>query len=61
MTTTISPVTSTISHYNPVRHGYVARVRDWPFSSFHRMVRLGIYPEDWAGTAEDHGPAFGER
>jgi putative transposase len=36
-------------HINPVKHGYVTRVRDWPYSSFHRMVKLGVYPEDWAG------------
>jgi hypothetical protein len=29
-------------HINPV----VSRVSDWPYSSFHRMVKLGIYPED---------------
>ena len=33
-------------HINPVKHGLVARVSDWPYSSFHRMVKLGIYPED---------------
>ncbi len=33
-------------HLNAVKHGHVGRVRDWPFSSFHRMVRLGIYPAD---------------
>src|SRR5215813_5173955 len=31
-------------HFNPVKHSYVERVQDWPFSSFHRMVRLGSYP-----------------
>ncbi len=36
-------------HINPVKHGLVARVRDWPYSSFHRLVKIGIYPEDWAG------------
>jgi putative transposase len=36
-------------HYNPVRHGYVTRVADWRYSSFHRFVRLGVYPGDWAG------------
>jgi hypothetical protein len=46
---------------NPVKHGLVARVRDWPFSSFHRMVRLGVYPEDWAGGGDDAAGAFGER
>ena len=35
-------------HYNPVKHGYVRRVKDWPYSSFHRYVGLGVYPEDWA-------------
>jgi putative transposase len=48
-------------HINPVKHGHVTRVADWPFSSFHRMVRLGIYPEDWAGNAVDAGGQFGER
>ena len=26
------------------------RVRDWPYSSFHRDVRNGVYPGDWAGV-----------
>jgi putative transposase len=38
-------------HWNPVKHGWVSRVRDWPYSSFHRFVRGGIYPEDWAGLS----------
>jgi putative transposase len=37
-------------HYNPVKHGLVGRVVDWPWSSFHRYVREGIYPTDWGGT-----------
>ena len=48
-------------HINPVKHGLVARVRDWPFSSFHRMVRLGAYPEDWAGAVVNENADFGER
>jgi putative transposase len=48
-------------HFNPVKHGHVGRVGAWPFSSFHRMVRLGLYPEDWAGDAKDHDRGFGER
>jgi putative transposase len=39
-------------HYNPVKHGQIRRVQDWPHSSFHRYVQAGIYPADWAGTAE---------
>ena len=34
-------------HYNPVKHGYVARAIDWEFSSFRRHVQDGIYQEDW--------------
>ncbi|MEN3030212.1 REP-associated tyrosine transposase [Chromobacterium amazonense] len=38
-------------HYNPVKHGHVERVVEWPYSSFHRYVRLGWLPEDWAGES----------
>jgi putative transposase len=36
-------------HFNPVKHGLAAQALDWPFSSFVRSVRLGMYPSDWAG------------
>jgi putative transposase len=49
-------------HFNPVKHGHVSRVQDWPHSSFARMVRLGIYPTDWARTVmQDAKADFGER
>jgi putative transposase len=48
-------------YINPVKHGLVTRVRDWPHSSFHHMVKLGIYPEDWAGDASGSDGEFGER
>jgi putative transposase len=48
-------------HFNPVKHGHARRVQDWPHSSFHRMVRLGIYPLDWAGDVAQDGRGFGER
>ena len=34
-------------HFNPVKHGHVARVVDWPYSSFHRWVAAGVYGADW--------------
>ncbi len=34
-------------HYNPIKHGLVKRVSDWPHSSFHRFVRGGLLPSDW--------------
>lgn len=36
------------AHYNPVKHGWVERVRDWPYSTFHRCVEMGMYPMEWA-------------
>jgi putative transposase len=48
-------------HFNPVKHGLVPRVRDWPHSSFHRYVRRGVLPRDWAGDADETGQGFGER
>ncbi|MCP2039617.1 putative transposase [Neisseria sp. HSC-16F19] len=47
-------------HFNPVKHGYVTRVADWPYSSFHRYVEQGILPEDWAGDSADADDRFGE-
>lgn len=34
-------------HFNPVKHGYVAAPADWPHSSFHRWVELGVYEPHW--------------
>jgi putative transposase len=40
-------------HFNPVKHGLVADVGDWPYSSFRRCAAKGLYPAGWAGgTAE---------
>ena len=39
-------------HYNPVKHGWVTRVTDWQYSSFHRFVERGIYTPEW-GAAVD--------
>jgi len=38
-------------HFNPVKHGHVAQVKDWPYSSFHWMMKLGIYPPDWGAMS----------
>jgi putative transposase len=49
-------------HFNPVKHGYTDDVQDWPHSSLHRMVRLGFYPAEWAGSVMNDDTAdFGER
>ncbi|WP_275097906.1 REP-associated tyrosine transposase [Sedimenticola hydrogenitrophicus] len=40
-------------HWNPVKHGWVPRVSDWPYSSFHRHVEKGVYLIDWAGSSSE--------
>ena len=48
-------------HYNPVRHGHVERVAEWPFSTFHRYVAVGSYPVDWGDVpVEDVRAGEGE-
>ena len=40
-------------HYNPVKHGHVSQVCDWPHSSVHSYVVRGVLPLDWAGDARE--------
>jgi putative transposase len=47
-------------HFNPVKHGHAKRVIDWPYSSFHRFVRGGVYRADWAGGNDEAGAGLGE-
>ncbi|MCL4538592.1 MAG: transposase [Bacteroidetes bacterium] len=37
-------------HFNPVKHGYVASPRDWPWTTFQKFVRNGIYAADWGSN-----------
>jgi putative transposase len=47
-------------HFNPVKHGLVTQVQDWPFSSFHRYVRDGTLAADWGGNVREFQGNFGE-
>ena len=40
-------------HYNPVKHGLVKKAADWPLSSFHRYVKMGLYDPNWGEAMED--------
>lgn len=46
-------------HYNPVKHALVVCPKDWPWSSFHRFVKLGEYEPDW-GCRHCPPPEFGD-
>lgn len=49
-------------HYNPVKHGLVNQVLDWPWSSFHRYIKMGVYDQDWGWNdrEESAGIEFAE-
>jgi putative transposase len=38
---------------NPVKHGFVERAADWPYSSIHRDVREGRIEPEWSGVVPD--------
>jgi putative transposase len=47
-------------HINPVKHGLVDAVAEWPHSSFRRYVKNGWLPLDWAASPRATG-TLGER
>ena len=47
-------------HWNPVKHGHVTSVGEWPYSSFHRYVQQGHYPARWGGPVGEDEGVFGE-
>jgi putative transposase len=48
------------THINPVKHGYVTQVKDWPYSSFHAYVERGELPIGWGGQHALPEQSFGE-
>lgn len=49
-------------HYNPVKHGYVARASDWPHSSIHRYIAMGVVDANWGnGDRLSEPEEVGER
>ena len=47
-------------HYNPVKHGWVERVRDWPYSTFHQYVKQDVYPVHWGDDFKEMTGDYGE-
>ena len=46
-------------HFNPVKHGLVARPEDWPDSSLAAWKARGAYPEMWRWSLEEWAAAVG--
>ena len=48
-------------YWNPVKHDLVSTVKQWPYSTFHRDVKRGLFEEDWGGTVNfDGSRVYGE-
>ena len=47
-------------HWNPVKHGYVSSVKEWPYSSFHKCVEKGIYDINWCASVDIVKSEFSE-
>jgi putative transposase len=47
-------------HYNPVKHGLVTQVKDWPFSTFHHFVKNDMLSEHW-GSDINRSPDAAQR
>ncbi len=48
-------------HYNPGKHGLCNQPVEWSFSTVHRYINVGKYPENWTvGPAAFMGDSFGE-
>ena len=48
-------------HYNPVKHGYVAKAVEWKHSSIHRYIKEGIIDPNWGISETFEGDNYGER
>lgn len=40
-------------HINPLKHGHVDKVYQWPYSSFHYLVTKGVYSREWTCNVDD--------
>jgi putative transposase len=47
-------------HWNPVKHGWVRCVKEWPHSSFHRYVTSGVYAQNWGNGIDLSDVTVGE-
>ncbi len=47
-------------HANPLKHGLVRCVKDWPWSSFFRFVKQGEYDINWGSANHWYGDEWKE-
>jgi putative transposase len=34
-------------HYNPVKNGYIQKPVEWPYSTIHRYIKMGVVDAAW--------------
>jgi putative transposase len=47
-------------HWNPVKHGLTNQANNWPYSSLHRYIRLGLLPNYWSNNLIQDQSDYGE-
>ena len=49
-------------HYNPIKHGLVRRIEDWPWSTYHKYAQEGFYgrSNDFEQVMRVSAETFGE-
>lgn len=48
-------------YWNPVKHGYSNSVSEWPYSTFHRDTKNGLYDKKWGDNfKEEDNINYGE-
>ncbi len=48
-------------HYNPVKHGFVARATDWPWSTLRDWIDRGAYEPSWGADVLPELPEWAGR
>ena len=46
-------------HFNPIKHGLVKELSNWPYSSFYYYVQNGQLCEHWGGSSKTSVNDFG--
>ncbi len=41
-------------HFNPIKHQYVNKTKEFPYSSFKKFVKLGYYDESWCNADDKY-------
>ena len=44
-----------------MKHGHVTQASDWPYSSIHRYIAVGLLDSEWGGVVDGYdNSSYGE-